>query len=428
MTAPALHNQHRTSVGHVIESTQGTTPADASAWATALAGSSGGRIYVEELDPSFIRGFAAVPNADMEERVHAKKAPHKGLPTADGGSMVSRVWGSGHAYSAGTQVPATNMGRLLTHCLGGGARGNDTAVDTDGVTSQTEFTLAAVTNLAIGQVIAFEDADDEGRLWPAQIVAISGSDIEIDRAMPFTVAVGDKVYGTEMAYVDQAALTNPQDSNYSTLSLLIQKGPVCWMTGGSHLALSELRLERGMQPKVAMEILAARGYPPGAGAPTVPTYTDTIEGTADVQAIGRDTHLFLQTYGTTTWAEVTVFSCSIAPGVPVLPQDTVTEVDDGMPGRAGYRTEPADTVVELVVALADAEQTRWTAGAELTLTYFQVGPVGHCWAVHMVRCKIMEPPEYVPEGTNRYRVRLQAADDEDGAGELGKSKIVIARY
>lgn len=428
MTAPAMHNQHRTSIGFAIESTQGTTPADASAWATALAGANGGRVFVEELDPTFIRGDAAVANVDMEERVFSKKAPHKGLPTADGGSMVMRVWGSGHTYEAGTQVPATLQGTLLTHCLGGGARGNDTAVDTDGVTTQTEFTLADVTNLAAGQIIAFEDADDPGKLHPAQILEIVGTDIVIDREMPFTVAVGDKVYGTEMAYIDQAALTNPQDSNYTTLSLLIQKGPNCWMTGGSHLSLDEIRLERGMQPKVAMGINAAQGYPPGAGAPSVPTYTDTIEGYADVAAIGRRTRCFVQTYGVTTYNAESVHSVTITPGVPVIGVDTVTEVDDGMPGRAGYRTEPADTIIELVVVNADAWQTRWANRTEFCFTYYQVSAGGYCWAIHAPRCKVMESPEPMFEGVNLYRVRLQPADDEDGTGELGKSKIVIARY
>ena len=424
----ALHNQHRTSVGFFFESTAGTTPADAAAWATALAGASGFRIYVEELDPTFILGFSAVPNIDMEERVFARKAPHKGLPTADGGSMVTRIWGTGSTYSAGTQVTATGLGRLLTHALGGGARGNDTAVDTGGVSSQTELTLVAVTNLAIGQIIGIEDADDPGRIWPAQIVDISGSTITIDREMPFTVADGDKIYGTEMAWPDQAALTNPEDAGATTLSMLIQKGPVTWMTGGSHLGLTEIRVERGQQPKFAFEILAARGYPPGAGAPSVPTYSDTVEGTADVQAIGRDTKCFLQVYGTTTHAVVSLFSATITPGVPVLPQDTITEELDGMPGRVGYRTEPTDSILELVVALDSTWQTRWTNAAELACTYFQVGPVGNCWAVHAPRCQMMGPPELVLDGTNRYRIRLQPVDDADATTEAGKAKIMIARY
>jgi hypothetical protein len=424
----ALHNQHRTTVAFHEETTAGTTPADAAAWATSAAGTDGFRLYVEELDPTFIRGFSAVPNADMQERVFEKQKPHKGLPTADGGSMVCRLWGSGHTYAAGTQVPATSMGRLLTHALGGGARGNDTAVAADGVTSQTVLDMVVATNLAIGQIIAIEDADDLGRLWPAQIVDKDGVEITLDRQMPFTVAVADKIYGTEMAWPDQAALTNPEDANFSTFSLLVQKGPVCWMAGGAHLGLTEVRVERGMQPKLAFEIHAARGYPPGAGAPSVPTFTDTVEGSADVQAIGRDTHCFLQAYGTATHAEVTLFSAAITPGVPILPQDTVTEELDGMPGRAGYRTEPADTVIEIVVALADAEQTRWTAGTLLTVSYFQVGPVGHCWCVHAPKVFLMEPPELVLECSNRYRLRLQATDDTSSTTEAGKAKVIFARY
>ncbi len=301
------------------------------------------------------------------------------------------------------------------------------------VTSQLILVLDDAGDLAVGQVIGIQDFTTPGvwanRVFPAVILEIDGLEITLDRVMPFTIAVGDHVIGGDTAFYDQAALTNPDDANSSTLSILIQKGTNVFVAGGAHLALESITFERGMQPKLNWPILAAQGYPPGTtGAVTAPTWTGTIEGGADVRAVGRDTHCRLATYGATTTSEIEVFSVALAVGCPVLAQDGVTEMNPGAPGRIGYRTEPADTTFTLVVALATGEQTKWTAGTLCSLTYSQASAVGFSYAVHFRKCFLMGPPKPLLAGVNQYELVFKATDDIAGATELACSKILVARF
>lgn len=426
MTLEAKHNSFRTSVAFWPETTAGTTPVDAAAWITALGG--GGtafRMYVEEFPVEHILGEVEVENVDMQTRVHSKGKPHKGLRTADGGSMVSRMFGTGETYSTGDQVAENGLGYLLGHSLGGRSRGNHAEVTA--VTSQLIFEVDDASNLAVGQMLVVATA--AGLVGHAvQILAIDGVEITVDRATSITIAIGSKVFGTDNAYVDQAALTNPQDAGFKTLSILRTAGPHCWMLGGAHLGLTGITLERNAPPRLNWEVLAAAGYPPGDGAPSLPAFVDTIEGSAQTASVGRRTRCFLQTYGVTTAANREIHGVTVTPGVPVLPQDTVTETDEGMPGRSGYRTEPADSIIEIIVPLTTTEQTQWTTGATLVFTYWQIAACGYGWGVHARKCNVMKPPVPVIEGSNQWRMTLQPVDDETGATELAASKIIVFRY
>lgn len=424
--APALFNSHRTSVAFHFEVDPGLVPVDAAAWAVSAAGATGFRVLVEELDVAFMLGEIAVPNADMQPEVYAVSQPHKGLPTADGGSCLMRLWGSEETYAAATQVTESAQGRLIKHALGGGALGEHTDISV--FTSATEFELTSVADIAVGHIVGIEDADDLGRVWPVQVLTVAANAITIDRELPFVPAVGDKIIGAEMAWPDPDAITNPQDPDASTLSILVQKGPDVWVAGGSHLELAELAIERGQQPKLNFSILSARSYPQGAGAPSVPAWTDTIEGlTADTRAIGRDTKCWIQTKGDTTFVGVCLFEATITPGVTVEPQDGVTECDDGSPGRVGYHAPPAETVVELTLAMADIQQDRWTQGTELAVTYYQVAGVGRGWTFHMAKAFVMDAPVPVTENSNRWTVKLQATHDLDETAEAKAAKFILAR-
>lgn len=402
------------------QSEQGATPTNAAAWA-----SEGVRMYVEAAGVEYIRGDAAVENVDLEPRVFRKRRPHKGLPTADGGSITSRLWSSGNTtHSPGEQVPQTWLALLLGHALGGYSRGGDTTVST--VTNQYTVDVADATYCEAGQIVALEDGN--GKLWPAQILSVDGSTLTLDREQPWTIVQGTKVHGSETVYPEQAALTNPQDANYSTLSILYQYGPHLWMVGGAHLALESITLDRAGQPKLAWSVLGGCGYTPNNGAPTPPTWTNTIHSTADVQAIGRGTKLFLQDFGTKTAAHTSLISIAFTVGVPVLPQDSVTEDDDGMPGRIGYRTEPAATTLQHVVALDAASETRWTAGSYHVATYYQRAGKGFGWCIHLPRAFMSESPTPAPDGTNRWSNTLQATEPDSGATEAALAKFVIALY
>ncbi len=422
----ALHNSHRTHFAIHWETVPGEILANAAAYASD-EGTDTFRFFVETAEPDYIAGAAAVANADMQTRVGEAQPPHLGLETADGGSLVMRLWGSATTFATGVQKTQSAIGRLLGHCLGGTSLGGDGTIVT--VTSQMILILDSGegANMLVGQIIFIEDADDPGRLHPAVITVVSTDTITTDRVMPFTIAIGDKVYGSETAYYDQAALTNPDDAGFETVSLVHCRGPSAWLAVGGHLALESLTCERGQQPKMNLPILAAKGLPPGVtGAITVPVWVGTIQGLNDVHAIGRDTKCRLATDGATTTSAVDLFSMAIAVGCPVLAQDTVTEATSGMPGRIGYRTEPAPTTMTIVVGLADAEQTRWTAGTRLTCTYYQVASVGNAWAVHGANGFLMAPPKPVLDGVNKYELVIQFSDPDTGTTELSYSKIKIA--
>jgi hypothetical protein len=429
MTLPTLNNQHRNRFAVHFETTPGLVPVDGPAWAASTAGATGFEIAVEEAGPEYIRGDTAIPNADLQVRVFESQLPHKGLPEATGGAIVSRVWGSLESHSEGVQVAETGLGRMLEHALGGASRGNHSAVDVAGVLSTTQITLVTVTNLVVGQIIGIAAAADPLRIHPVQITAIASNDVTYDRELPFVVNDGDLIYGADCAYPEQAALTNPLDPNASTVSLYYQRGPDVWVAGGSHLAADSLGLELGQQPKITWSVHAARGYTPGNDAPAAATFTGSIEGlTDDTLAIGRDTRAFIQTAGVTTDNCTTVLSAAVTIGVPVLPVPAVTECNVGFPGLAGYRTEPGDTIFEIVVAMDAAEQTRWTTGALLTFTYLQIASVGAGWCIHAPVCYLMDSPEPVFEGTNQYTLRLKAKENPAGTTEIAKAKFVFARF
>lgn len=405
-----------------LVSEQGTTPANAAAWALE-----GALMFVEEASPEYILGDAAVENIDMETRVNRKKRPHKGLPTADGGAITSRLWSSGNTtFATGEQVPQTWLGLLLGHALGGYSRGGDSTVGT--VTNQFTLIVDDASYYEVGQMVALEDSN--GKLWPAQILDIDTLTLTLDRVQPWTVEVGTKIHGTETCYPEQAALTNPNDVNYKTLSLLYERGPHLWMAGGAHLGLESIALERGGQPKLSWTVQAGQGYPNGVGTPSAPTWgTKTIHSANDVQAIGRGTKLFLQAYGTTTSSHESLYSATFTAGVPVLPQDGITEDDDGMPGRIGYRTEPAETILEHVVPLDAATMTRWTAGTYHVATYYQKAAKGSGWCIHLPRAFMAGPPVPAMEGVNQWTSRLQATErDVNPAATATATEALLAKF
>ena len=99
-----------------------------------------------------------------------------------------------------------------------------------------------------------------------------------------------------------------------------------------------------------------------------------------------------------------------------------------MPGRVGYAIEPADTILEVVVLIDAAHQTKWSAGTVMTATYFQAGPVGRSYAIQMRECTLMGLFVPVFEQVNKYKLTLQARHDTNTTNEVLSAKLVIARF
>lgn len=414
-------NSFATNVAFYIEAQIGAVPVDAAAWLAAEAIDDAWRMFVEELGPEFLTGDVAVENVDMGLTVGHHLRPHKGLPTADGGSMVSRMWGTEQGWVTGSPVLPTPLGWMLGHALGGTSTGNHATIAL--VNSQTSFDVDDADDLVVGQIIGLEDADDLGKVYPARITAIVGVTVDVDRLMPFTVAIGDRIVGAETAYFDADQIPS------STCSILIGKNTDVWVAGGAHMQLDSIAVERGEQPKFQWTINAANSYPPGTpGAVTLPAFVDPIVGLTDVQAIGRGTKARLVTYGSTAVGEYSLFGAAINVGVPIMANDTVTERFSGAPGRQCYRTEPAETTLVLTVKLDAAEQAKWTNGDYLAVTYYQVSAPGYCWCVDGIRGFLMGPPVAMTEDTNKYELTIRLSDDVTKTTPLARAKIVIARY
>lgn len=419
-------NSHRTNFAVHFASTFGTTPANAAAWAAA-EGTSVHRYAVLEAGLDSTLGAALVPNADLQPEVYAVGDHHEGLPGSTSGVKM-RVVGTGGSYTDDTQVAQTAQGRLLKHALGGGARGHHTSVAS--VTSQTVLVLDSGDNIEPGYIIGIEDAGDPGRVFFVQVLEVDGTEITLNNAVPFTVASGDKVIGTEMAWPLADALTDPANAGYTTTNVLVQRGTHTWMRGGCHFELQQLELPRGQQPVWTLGCVSANDKPTGAGAPSAPSWSGTITGTADVQAVGRDTKLFVQEADTTTWRSTCIMSAGLTVGVPVKALESVTEAHDGAPGICGFYTEPADTILEIQVPIDAATidwQAYWLDQTELVVTYMQVAPVGSGYFVHMHRCKVMGPPVPVIGPINMWTIKLQGSHDTTTTEEALAAKIVIGR-
>jgi hypothetical protein len=383
------HSSHPKTVSIYYESTPGTPPADAAAWATA-EGTSADRIRVTAIDSTFIRGQSSVRDMRLKDRIFGQDPPIKGLRTADGGSMEVVLHGSEAATTATEQVAETALMRQLEHTLGGLSRGYTSALSA--VTSDTEFTLTTATGVDPGVFYALEDSDDTGRLFPVRALTEDTGEVTVDMDVPWTVSTSDLAHAVAVVYIDDQALMNPSDANASTISLLIEESIGAFQTAGGKLQLDSITLTRNEVPKIGYSIFSAYAEPFGDGAPSLPTWSGTVTGAAGL-AIGADTKVFVQNVGTGTYAIYDVYGMSVTAGVPVVPLDTITEATDNMQGRAGYGTQPADTILELTVPIASAWVTKWLANQACVVRLFQVAPAGSGFFVHASRAILNESPE-----------------------------------
>lgn len=432
MTTVDLYNSFRYTVAiNFGEAQIGDVPDDAAAW-EAGDGVDVFRMKVTEGAVDYILGEVEVANEDMNPDVFEMDRPHKGLRTADGGQLVARLWSTDDDYIVDTQVlggTPSVLGRVLGHCLGASALGQHAAVTA--VADQTTLTLSSGANVQPGYIVAFAKAAEPDKPHPMQVLTVAGTDITIGGELPFTLEVGDLVYGAEQAWPDALALTNPLHPNYSTLSLLYVQGSAhVWMAGGVHLAMGELSLERGAQPKLTFPILAAAGYAQGEVlTPGIPNLLFPIEGTnRDVPAVGAGTRLSISDVDDPTYNCTSAFSAAFEPGVPIIAEDGVTECDSASPGRVSYRTEPGDTMLTVQVPLTDDQQQRWVQGTYVRATYYQSAPVGNGYAIHIRRGFLMKPPTPVTEGVNKWELVIKATAEAAQTDPALAAKFIIARF
>lgn len=341
-----------------------------------------------------------------------------------------KLHGSGVVTNAASQIVKTPLMRVAEHCWGGIHRSNSTTV-TGGTALEPE--LAAVTNIVAGCVIGFEDITtpgiNAGKVFLRRVVAIDELVVTLDRELPFTPANTDKVHGVATVYFDEDVLMDSSDP-VGTFSWFIQKAragaaDLCWELMGCAATLAFTGLTRNGIPGLDLSIMAANFR---HGNLTAPTWSGTASGHAQL-AIGRDTQFSLVEYGTTTNTLLQCAAMAIEPGIPRVPLDTVTEVDDNMEGRWAYSVEPALTSATITIgAHAGSYETKLQADTQYALSYCQVAAAGKVWGIFMPHCQIAENPSDAPvNAVHGAQVKFQArVPDDAGTTTIATSKILLA--
>lgn len=416
---------------YYVESTQGTGPANGGAWVTAAASIATGarlRHVADSLDVSGLQQ-ATVEDERSQTTVFGKSGKVKGLRNVSF-PMGVYLTGSGATTAAASQIAATALSTFLEHMLGGSHRSNSTLL-AGGSHTTTVINVTATTNLTPGCLVMVEDATD-GTIAVRRILSIASLAVTLDEALPFTPVDGDTVRGMVTCYIDESVLVDSSGAAGRTWSWLLQKGlsgAEAFEVNGCKTELKTIQLSRGALPMLQTETMGASFDPPGT-APTPTWSTTTIHGNAPV-SVGPDSIWTYQTYGTTTLNAIHVNESTIEVGVPVVAVDTNTEVDDGMEGRQGYTTQPADTTIALnVVPMAATPWTDFAADTYKRLRFYKRALNGQIVCVHFSRCHIAEAPKRGTAGAvSSVGLGLVAHPDLDNASasnaSLWTSKILI---
>ena len=171
------------------ESTKGTGPANAAAWAAA-EGSTAYRLWHLAAEPDGLVQ-AAVVDARLSDRIykHPDLLPIPGLRNGEATAQIPLC--GGEAVPADTaQIALTGYMWLLEHCLGGLSRGHRSAISA--VTTDVSHTLTTTTEQDEGQFYAFEDDDDAGKAYPRRVLTLPGAGVQTtDEELPWTLATDD---------------------------------------------------------------------------------------------------------------------------------------------------------------------------------------------------------------------------------------------
>lgn len=412
---------------YYAESTQGTGPAD---W-----GASGQLMDHITADVTEIKQ-TLVKNQVMEARAFdtGHRTMIKGMRNCSA-KTSGYLHGAGVVTAGGAQIALTPLMTLLAHCLGGIHRSNSTTL-TGGTATVPAFT--ATTNIIPGCLVGFEDVtapdpENEGIVHVRRVLSISGSDVTLDEALPFTPAATDKVHGmaTIYAHSNRIDMSDP----VQTMSLFFQKDPTdtskLWELVACAGSLS-VAFPRGDGPTWEINWLATN-FKQGNAADglTAPSWAGTPYGFAP-QAVGRRTEFSLGEYGVTTFARKQLHSLDLAIGYPAVRDESITEVDFRVEGTARYTVNLEDETAATVVTSAHTDQ--WEADlqadTEYRLRYTQLAPAGKVWSFCMPRTQIADSPGAV-EQTGLYGSSLKftprPADDTSGGSneDLEKARILI---
>src|SRR5687767_4780152 len=186
------------------ETTPGTPPADATAWASE----SRFQIVSDSFDPGSIKPIM-VEDLRSQTNALARERMVEGLRVGEFPYQVYAT-GTGSTTAAGNQVSETLLSRLLENGLGGLHRSNSTTCNALG--STTTIVVAAETNFAEGAHIGWTHPDT-GVVYIRRLLQnTSGTTWTLDEALPQASDDGDVIHGCITVYPDPDILANSNSS------------------------------------------------------------------------------------------------------------------------------------------------------------------------------------------------------------------------
>lgn len=409
------------------ETTQGTPPANAAAWAALTSR----RHIAESIDVSSLRQSVIV---DQRSQLYVYDSEVRILGIKGSVEVPWQVYlhGSGQSPADGATVTAWDLGSDLQHCWGGILLGTSDDLVVAGAHTTTAVELTDT--LPRGTWLGFVDPAtslEYQRMVISNAAGGVGVVHQLHRALPFTPADESIAYGKTVIYLDEDVL---EDSNGAggpfTRSWLVEQGRQnstsreTWQLMGCVSSLTGIELGRNDVPKLSFNTLVGSFLTPESSP--VPTWASTPSGSAP-RAIGPRTSVFLQTQGTTTNQTLQAQSFQITPGIARARFETVTEDQTNMPGTGRYGMTPGECRISAVVApTADARLTEFANSTLLHCQFERNAPVGSAWSIYFPQVSHVEEPGRAAAGPLLgYQLDLQAHNYAAGTTDLSRSMIQI---
>lgn len=372
------------------ESTPGTPPADATAWAAIDRA----QIVTDSFDPAGLKP-QMVEDLRSQTNALARERMIEGLRNGEFSYQVYAT-GLGTTTGAGTQVSETILSRILENGLGGLHRSNSTACNALG--STTTIVVAAETNFAEGCHIGWEHPDT-GEVYIRRLLQnTSGTTWTLDEELPQASDDGDVIHGCITVYPDPDILANSNSSGRQ-LSYLMQLGSASisdaatFVTSGCVNTIGGLSWPRNGDPTFDISTQWSNVVMPNESPPTSISWSSDPLGVAPA-VVGPSGRVFFQTRGTSTASTLCLVSVEPTIGITRTRVSTVTESAANMHGTCHFSVAKPDTRLKLV--LANFATDEWTDYATPTHMQFrtQAGTQpGFCFAIGAANCEVL-PPDY----------------------------------
>lgn len=412
-----INHLHRSEVAFAIEPTQ----------AAIITNWDGDAFLIDHLeaDPGAI-SQSLLEDMTLERSAFDERLYIKGVRNQDGAKVKVNWHGTGAVTASGDAVAQTPLMRLLEHAWGGQVRTESTTC-TGGTALIPELT--SVDTLSPGCFVGFEDLGDPGRVHIRRILSITALAVTLDQALGFVPGAGDKAHGCAITYLDEEVIEDTTTGN-KTLAWRIQRsGTEAVYELRGTIANLAINFARNAPPSLELAILGGNF---AHETLTKTTWTQTPSGQAPL-ACGRDTKLFLQTYGVNTSTDVHAATVAIETGVARTVIDTQTEVDARMEGRAGYSLGRAKTFFSTtLVPQTKAWEVALQAETLYKVRYSQIAQAGKAWALHMSRVEIAETPKFAPandaQATSlKFKARPDLLNEDASNQKLWRSKIILVQ-